>query len=54
MEGAVRAMAMARKTAIASDNDGNHVDGKDSSNDDNHNNNGVKDGNIDDDAENDE
>jgi hypothetical protein len=47
LAGAVRAMAMARKTAMASDNNDNHVDGNDSNNNNDHNNNGVKDGNND-------
>jgi hypothetical protein len=52
LAGLVRAMAMARKTAMAKD-DNNHVDGNDGNNGDNHNDNGVKDGNNNDDADND-
>ncbi len=54
MAGAVRAMAMARKTAIASDEDDNHVEGDDSDNNDDHDVKGVKDGDNNDDADNDD
>ncbi len=40
---------MARTTAMASDDDDNHVDGNDSDNDDDHDDNGVKDCDNDDD-----
>ncbi len=50
MAGAVRAMAMARKTAITSNDSDNHVDGKDSDNDDGHDVKGVKDGDNNDDT----
>ncbi len=53
MAGAVRAMAMARKTAIVSNNDDNHVDGNNSDINDAHDNSSVKDGDNDDDSEND-
>ncbi len=42
MAGVERPMAMARKTAIASNNDNNHVDGYDSHNDGDHDDNSVK------------
>ncbi len=54
MAGAVRALAMARKTAIASNDDNNHVDGNDSDNYDDHVVKGVKDGDNNDDADNDD
>ncbi len=52
LAGVVRAMAMARKMAMASNKDDNHVDGNDSNNGDDHDDNGVKDGNNDDNADN--
>jgi hypothetical protein len=54
LAGAVRAMVMVRKTAIASNNDNNRVDGNDSNNDNNHDNNSVKDGDSNEDSENDD
>jgi hypothetical protein len=48
-----RAMAMARKTAIASYADNNHNDGNNSNNSNYHDDNGVKDKNNDDNADND-
>jgi hypothetical protein len=52
LAGAVRAMAMARKMAIASNNDDNHIIGNDSNNSNDHNDNGVKDSSNNDDAHN--
>ncbi len=51
---AARAMAIARKTAMASNNYENHNFGNDSNNKDDHDNNCVKDHNDDDNADNNE
>jgi hypothetical protein len=53
LAGAVRAMAMARKMTMASNDNNNHIDGDFSHKDDDHDDNGVKDGNNNDDADND-
>jgi hypothetical protein len=52
LAGAARAMAMVRKTAMASNDDDNHDNGNNRDKDDNHGDNGVKDGNNDDDTDN--
>jgi hypothetical protein len=48
-----RAMIMARKTEMASNDDDNHDNGNDGNNDNDHDNNGVKDHDNNDDADND-
>jgi hypothetical protein len=52
LTGAVRAMAMARKRAMVSNEDDNHVDGDNAAKDEDHDDNGVKDGDNHDNADN--
>jgi hypothetical protein len=53
LAGVVRAMVIASKMGMVSDDDDNHNESNDSDNNDEHDKNGIKDGNNDDDADND-